>query len=85
MEMGCGVATDAAKIAELLSLGVVAGLAAGMLAARLVSSQLFGLSSADPVSVTFAVTAMLLVTCLATFLPARRAAHVDPMVALRYE
>jgi len=69
----------------LLSLGVVAGLAAGMLAARLVSSQLFGLSSADPVSVTFAVTAMLLVTCLATFLPARRAAHVDPMVALRYE
>ena len=65
----------------LLSLGGAAGLAAGMLAARLVSSQLFGLSSADPVSVTFAVTAMLLVTCLAAFLPARRAAQVDPMVA----
>jgi ABC-type antimicrobial peptide transport system permease subunit len=69
----------------LLSLGSAAGLAAGMPAAGMVSSQLFGLSSADPVTVIFAVVTMLLVACLATFLPAHRAAHVDPLVALHYE
>ena len=69
----------------LLGLGIVAGVSAGMIAARSVSNQLFGLSPSDLVTVLSAVFTMLIVTCLATFIPVRRALHVDPAIALRYE
>jgi ABC-type antimicrobial peptide transport system permease subunit len=65
------------------------GLAAGILAAfwltRLIGGLLFDVSATDPV--TFAAIALLLlgVTALASWVPARRAARVDPMVALRAE
>ncbi|HWN97777.1 MAG TPA: FtsX-like permease family protein, partial [Blastocatellia bacterium] len=68
---------------------VVAGLAIGLVAAiatlRLVKSMLFGLAPTDPVSISVAVVLMIMVAALAGYLPARRAARVDPMVALRYE
>jgi putative ABC transport system permease protein len=48
-------------------------------------SMLFGLGLVDPVAILFAATLLALVAALAAFLPARRASHVDPMVALRYE
>ena len=65
--------------------GVAAGLAVALGASRAVRGLLFGLSPSDPG--TFAAVALLLaaVAMVATYLPARRAARVDPLVALRHE
>ncbi len=69
----------------LVALGLVVGLPASWAAAQLVSSQLFGLGTTDPVTLVAAVIVLTLVATLAGYLPARRASHVDPLVALRYE
>jgi predicted permease len=69
----------------LVVLGALIGIAAALGATRWISSMLFGLSSTDPTTY-IAVTFLLIVVALfACFLPARRAAKVDPMVALRTE
>ncbi len=65
--------------------GIVLGVPAALAAARLVSSRLFGLTPADPLTITAATLLLLAVAVLAGYLPARRASRVDPMVALRYE
>ena len=64
---------------------MVIGIAVSLVITRLMSSLLFGISAMDPL--TFAVVAVLLsaVALLASYIPARRAMRVDPMVALRYE
>jgi len=69
----------------LVAVGMTIGLAAALAAGRLVASQLFGLEPTDPATVGLAVTVMLVVSAAAGYLPARRAARVDPMIALRYE
>ena len=69
----------------LVAGGVVIGLGGAIAASRLVSNLLFGLAPTDPATVTGAMTVMVLTAALAAYLPARRAAHVDPMVALRDE
>jgi len=67
----------------LAAVGIAFGLAGGLAAARLIQSLLFGVTSTD--AVTFAATsALLAVTALlASYVPARRAMRVDPMIALR--
>jgi len=69
----------------LTTIGVALGIAASYFLTRLMSSLLFGVTPTD--LMTFVCSAGLLVTTalLGTYLPARRAASVDPLVALRYE
>jgi putative ABC transport system permease protein len=69
----------------LLGIGLVAGAALALAAARTASSMLFGLKPYDPATLAFAITALAVVAIAASYIPARRAAGVDPMVALREE
>jgi putative ABC transport system permease protein len=68
-----------------VALGAVVGIAGCAAVSRILSSFLFGVSPLDPV--TFAVLPVILlgIAALAGYVPGRRAARVDPMVALRYE
>lgn len=68
---------------------VLAGIAIGTplawLGTKLLESQLFGLSPHDPRTILLAIAAIVAVTIIAGYLPARRASRVDPIKALRYE
>jgi len=70
---------------RLVSIGVVIGLAAALAFTRLIKTLLFGLAPSDPLTVSTAALTMIFVSALAAYAPARRAANVDPMVALRHE
>jgi predicted permease len=69
----------------LVSIGVVIGLAASLAATRTAANLLFELEPNDPLTITLATVVLLAVAALSGYLPARRAAQVDPMVALRHE
>jgi ABC-type antimicrobial peptide transport system permease subunit len=69
----------------LVLVGLAVGLPAAFGATRLISSELYGVGSADPLSFLVAIIMLAAVSALAGYLPARRAARVDPIVALRYE
>ena len=69
----------------LLLIGLVVGLALAPAMNRLVASFLFGVKPYDPLSIGLAMVAMITVALLAGYLPARRAARIDPGMALRYE
>ena len=69
----------------LVVIGIVAGLAVAVAASRLVASLLFGLAATDAPTILLATLVMAGVSAIAGYLPARRAARVDPMVALHYE
>jgi putative ABC transport system permease protein len=70
---------------RLAIFGVGIGLAAAFVLTHFLSSMLFGVSTADPISYLAVVTLLLVVVIVACYVPARRAMRVDPMVALRYE
>ena len=76
------IMSDGAKMAAL---GVIIGLLASLGLTRRMANMLYGVSVTDPL--TFAGVAILLtlVALGASYIPARRATRVDPMVALRYE
>ncbi len=65
--------------------GVIIGVPASLVVTRLITSQLFGLEPHDPLTITLVTLLLLAVMTLAGYLPARRAARVDPLIALRYE
>ena len=73
------------EIVVLVAAGAIAGALASFGLARYVSSLIFGLTPNDPVTFIAAAIVLLAVGLLAGYLPARRAARIDPLIALRYE
>jgi putative ABC transport system permease protein len=70
---------------RLALVGLVLGVGSSLAMAQLMSSMLYGVKPRDPVTIVLVAALLSAVTLLATYLPARRASRVDPMVALRYE
>jgi ABC-type antimicrobial peptide transport system permease subunit len=70
---------------RLVLVGVAVGLAAGLAASRLMQSVLYGVSPLDARTWASAALAMMGAAMLAAFIPARRAARVDPIVAIQVE
>jgi ABC-type antimicrobial peptide transport system permease subunit len=66
-----------------ITVGVPAALAVGRVASGQIAGLLFGLEAADPAIIAAATCALFVVATFAAYWPARRASHVDPMVALR--
>ena len=69
----------------LASLGIVIGLACSAAVTRLLQSMLFEVKPSDPLTYVVVIAALAAVALAASYVPARRAMRVDPMVALRYE
>jgi putative ABC transport system permease protein len=69
----------------LVSIGVAIGLPAALAATRLTRGMLFGLTENDPLTIALATLVMTAIAAMAGYLPARRAAQVDPMIVLRQE
>jgi len=69
----------------LVGAGIAIGVGASFGVTRLLSSELFGVKPTDPLTFVAVVFVVLLVGAAASFLPARRATRVDPLIALRYE
>ena len=69
----------------LVLAGLILGIPAALLGAHLISTQLFGLSPTDPLTLVGAAVVLSVVAMLAGYLPARRASRVNPLNALRYE
>jgi putative ABC transport system permease protein len=70
---------------KLALFGVGIGLVLSLMAGRLLSTLLFGVGAKDPMTFVGLSLVVVVVTMVASYLPARRATRVDPMVALRYE
>ena len=69
----------------LTFIGVVLGLLGAFALTRVMASLMFGVTTKDPLTFTVVAILLLAVAFIACFVPARRAAKVDPLVALRYE
>ena len=88
MALGAG-STDMLRMvmvdgAKVTMAGIIAGLAAAFALTRLMSSLLFKVSANDPITFVCISVLIVCVSLLASYIPARKASRVDPMVALRY-
>ena len=70
---------------SMVIVGIAVGVPIALALTRLASRFLFGLSPTDPYTIAAATLVLLAAAVLAAYLPARRAARVDPMIALRCE
>jgi ABC-type antimicrobial peptide transport system permease subunit len=94
-EIGIRIALGAARtsvirmvlveVIWLVAISIALALPASILLTRAVRSQLFGISSSDPLTLIVVTVLVALVALASALLPARRAAKTDPIVALRYE
>jgi putative ABC transport system permease protein len=94
-ELGLRMALGAARVGVLAmivregvlmaAIGIVTGLGAAALATRLMQDLLVGITPRDPLTFAGGAVLLLLIAAAASYLPARRATRVDPMVALRAE
>jgi predicted permease len=89
MAMGAGRAAVVSMIVRqtvlLVTAGVALGVPAALASTHLLTALLFGLKPTDPATISTTVALMLTIAVLAGYIPARRAARVDPMTALRHE
>ena len=89
MALGAGRGTIAGMVLGesllVVGVGIAVGLAIALAAGRLVTTMLYGLAPTDAATMAFAVAVIAAVTLVAAYVPARRAARVDPMIALRQE
>jgi ABC-type antimicrobial peptide transport system permease subunit len=69
----------------LAGTGVIFGAAGALTLTRFITSHLFGISPVDPATYLAVSLVLLMAAALASYVPARRAARVSPLVALRYE
>jgi ABC-type antimicrobial peptide transport system permease subunit len=68
-----------------VGIGVLLGLAGSIAAVQTFRVFLFGVSPADPLTISLATLCLVLIALLAAYLPVRRASRIDPMIALRHE
>jgi putative ABC transport system permease protein len=68
-----------------VGIGTALGLAGTFLVVRAFRTLLFGVSPADPLTITLATLFLILITLSATYLPVRSASRIDPLIALRHE
>jgi ABC-type antimicrobial peptide transport system permease subunit len=70
---------------RLAVVGVIVGMSAAAMVTRLLEGMLYGVSGVDPLAIGFAGSTLIVAALFASWTPARRAARVDPIVALRQE
>jgi len=89
MALGAGVRSVLGLVMRqgmtIAGAGVLGGLAAAVVLTRYLRAMLFGIASVDPVTFITLAAVMVLVSAIACYIPARRAAHADPLTAIRTE